>query len=62
MIEEGKEWELHQISRTHRKLVNRATRLESGLQKHTKGTKNQQSGSQIDREDLEDVAITIFAP
>jgi len=34
MIEEGKEWELHQKSRTHRKLVNRANRVRYCVQNY----------------------------
>lgn len=31
MIEEGKEWDLHVKSRTHKKLVARAKRLKDGI-------------------------------
>jgi len=56
MIEEGQEWELHQKSRTHRKLVSRAIRLKSGQQRAAsfKTTGSRQTADQDNREDLDE--------
>jgi len=59
MIEEGKEWELHQKSRTHRKLVSRAIRLKSGQQRAA-SSKTTEGRQTADREDLDESVMSIF--
>lgn len=56
MIEEGKEWELHQKSRTHRKLVKRANRLNFGQQRHPVAirTEGQRTGDETSWQDLDE--------
>jgi hypothetical protein len=64
MIEEGKEWELHQKSRTHRKLVKRANRLISSQQKHTSTnrTDGQRTGDEVSWQDLDESVTGLLPP
>ena len=62
MIEEGKEWGLHQKSRTHRKLVSRAIRQKLGQQRHaiTEGTEGQPTVVKDAWQDMDESVMTIF--
>jgi len=62
MVEEGNEWELHQKSRTHHKLVSRAIRLKSGQQKagSPKATEGQQTAGEDNWQDLDESVLSIF--
>jgi hypothetical protein len=64
MIEEGKEWELHQKSRTHRKLVSRGIRQKLGQQRHAtaKGTEGQRTVIKDAWQDMDESVMTIFPP
>jgi tRNA dimethylallyltransferase len=64
MIEAGKEWELHQNSRTHRKLINRAIRRKCGQQRHATSeyTKGQRTVSKDAWLDLDESVMSIFPP
>lgn len=43
MIEEGREWELHEKSRTHKKLLNRANRIKAGGHQYPKQQEKQKA-------------------
>jgi enoyl reductase-like protein len=64
MIEEGNEWELHQKSRTHRKLVSRTNRLESGQPRHAivKAIEGRRTGNEASWEDLDESVMSMFPP
>jgi tRNA dimethylallyltransferase len=64
MIEEGKEWELHQKSRTHRKLVKRANRLNSGQQRHATGnrTESQRASDEVSWQNLDESVTGLLPP
>jgi hypothetical protein len=63
MIEEGGEWELHQKSRTHRKLVRRAIRLKLGQQRNagSKATEGQLTVYENNWPDLDESVMTMFS-
>jgi hypothetical protein len=66
MIEKGKEWELHQKSRTHRKLISRAIRLQCNQQGHTtpvtRTTEGHETAGEDNWQNLDKYELTIFPP
>ncbi|KZP29943.1 tRNA isopentenyltransferase [Athelia psychrophila] len=58
MIEEGREWDLHETSRTHKKLVARAQRIASGVQWQPRREKTTVSDEDEDRMPSETDGLT----